>query len=135
MLLILSLGKFFIAIFPTDVQQVQPMKHFLWLLILNIRVSHRCWEHGGLCPPLERGAFKIWWVRGGWLMSIYGGACGVLKMLLKNTCEVIIYCAFSRNHFMEGCFVFQWEGGGVFSDVQASFLSGEGAPHEEHQFW
>ena len=22
----------------------------------------------------------------------------------------IIYCAFSRNHFMEGCFTFQWEG-------------------------
>ena len=22
----------------------------------------------------------------------------------------IIYCAFSRNHFMEGCFMFQWGG-------------------------
>ena len=25
---------------------------------------------------------------------------------------VIIYCAFTRNHFMEGCFMFQWGGGG-----------------------
>ena len=32
--------------------------------------------------------------------------------------KVIIYCAFSRNHFMEGCFMFQWGtvggGGGLF---------------------
>ena len=28
---------------------------------------------------------------------------------------MVIYCAFSRNHFMEGCFMFQWG---------ASFLSG-----------
>ena len=30
--------------------------------------------------------------------------------------KVIIYCAFSRNHFMEGCFTFQWGGrmGGGF---------------------
>ena len=31
--------------------------------------------------------------------------------------QVIIYCAFSRNHFMEGFFTFQWgERGGCFSD-------------------
>ena len=41
---------------------------------------------------------------------------------------VIIYCAFTRNHFMKGCFTFQWgEGGGVFQ-MGASFLSG-GVPH------
>ena len=27
--------------------------------------------------------------------------------------KVIIYCAFSKNHFMGGCLTFQW-GGGVF---------------------
>ena len=26
--------------------------------------------------------------------------------------KVIIYCAFSSNHFMEECFTFQWVGGG-----------------------
>ena len=27
----------------------------------------------------------------------------------------MFYCAFSRNHFLEGCFMFQWRGvGGVF---------------------
>ena len=26
----------------------------------------------------------------------------------------VIYCAFFRNHFMEGCLTFQWGGGGVF---------------------
>ena len=39
--------------------------------------------------------------------------------------KVIIYCAFSRNHFMEGCFMFQWGtvgGGVVFQMVGASFL-------------
>ena len=32
----------------------------------------------------------------------------------------VIYCAFSRNHFMEGCFLSQW---------------GEGVPHRGHRFW
>ena len=40
--------------------------------------------------------------------------------------EIIIYCAFSRNHLMEGCFTFQW--GGVFQIVGASFLSGGCGP-------
>ena len=30
--------------------------------------------------------------------------------------QVIVYCAFTRNHFMEGRFAFQWGGGGCFSD-------------------
>ena len=41
--------------------------------------------------------------------------------------SVIIYCAFSRNHFMEGCFNFQW-GGLFFRWGRASFLSGVSAP-------
>ena len=46
-------------------------------------------------------------------------ACKFTKNELIHTCFskilgrllVIIYCAFSRNHFMEGCFTFQSEGG------------------------
>ena len=49
---------------------------------------------------------------------------------------VIIYCAFSRNDFMEGCFMFQWwERGGVFFRWGASFLSGKGYPMVGHRFW
>ena len=46
--------------------------------------------------------------------------------------EVIIYCAFSRNHFMEGCFPFQW-GRGVFR-WGASFLTScpEQEPHSNY---
>ena len=29
---------------------------------------------------------------------------------------VIIYCAFTRNHFMKGCFTFQWGEGFFFPD-------------------
>ena len=38
---------------------------------------------------------------------------------------IIIYCAFSENHFMEGCFMFQW---GIVFQKGASFLSGGGHP-------
>ena len=65
----------------------------------------------------------------------------------------MIYGAFSRNHFMEGCFMFQWGGGGgCFSDggdlifkwggcpmggisfddgggVRKKLLDGRGCPH------
>ena len=37
------------------------------------------------------------------------------------TFKVIIYCAISTNHFMEGFFTFQW-GGSCFSDRGASFF-------------
>ena len=49
--------------------------------------------------------------------------------------QVIVYCAFTRNHFMEGRFAFQW-GGGCFSDGGggASFLSGLCAPWGGHCF-
>ena len=51
--------------------------------------------------------------------------------------SVIIYCTFSRNHFMEGCFTFPWgccfsDGGsfivkwGMHPIVGASILMGEG---------
>ena len=46
--------------------------------------------------------------------------------------KVIIYFAFSRNHFMEGCFMFQ---GGLFLRWGASFLSEGGAPWGGHRFW
>ena len=94
---------------------------------------------------------------GGGLKSKHEGSIGELQMLSKNRYHlilklqqtskftknkllhtyfsrilarfpVIIYCAFSRNHFMEGCFMFQWGGGGLFFRWGASFLSG-GAPH------
>ena len=38
--------------------------------------------------------------------------------------EIIIYCAFSRNHLMEGCFTFQWGGGSCFSDGGLHFKWG-----------
>ena len=42
---------------------------------------------------------------------------------------------FSRNHFLEGSFTFQWEG--CFSDGGPSFLSGGkgGGHHWGHHFW
>ena len=92
---------------------------------------------GGLClplPPLGRGSSKF--DGGGDLSPYMGRARGGLKMLLKNTCEgvhliiklpaislqackftkneLLHICAFSTNHFMEGCFTFQW--GVCFSD-------------------
>ena len=45
---------------------------------------------------------------------------------------VIIYCVFSRNHFMEGCFMFQM-GGGEFVFQMGGFIfkwGGGGAPRE-----
>ena len=49
---------------------------------------------------------------------------------------MVIYFAFSRNHFMEGCFMFQWRGEVVFQ-MGASFLSGggDGHPMRGHRFW
>ena len=91
------------------------------------------------------GLFKIWYRVGG-LKSIHGRWCmGGLKCrrkipvqefckFTKNELlhtyfwrilarfEVVIYCAFSTNHFMEGCFTFQWRV--CFADGGASFLSG-----------
>ena len=49
--------------------------------------------------------------------------------------QFIIYCAFSRNHFMEGCFMFQWGGGVLFQMRGTSFLSGWGGTHGGHWFW
>ena len=43
-----------------------------------------------------------------------------------------LFIVFSRNHFMEGCFTFQWRGGFRWG---ASFLSGGCAPWGEHRFW
>ena len=42
--------------------------------------------------------------------------------------QVIIYCAFTRNHFMEGHFAFQWRGVVFQMEGGASFLSGVCAP-------
>ena len=55
-----------------------------FLLLKLVRVSHTCWEHGGLCPtPIGgEGLFQIWW---GWLSQYmegaWGGGGGWLKML------------------------------------------------------
>ena len=38
--------------------------------------------------------------------------------------SVITFCAFSRNHILEGCCTFQW-GGGCYADGRASLLTGD----------
>ena len=76
-------------------------------------------RHGGSLQSLTGGG-----AGGGGLKSIHKGSMKGLKMLSENTCERVHLCsykvkllnffmhicAFSRNHFMEGCFMFQWEG-------------------------
>ena len=39
---------------------------------------------------------------------------------------IIIYCAFSENHFMEGCFMFQW---GIVFQKEGFIFKWRGAPH------
>ena len=74
------------------------------------------------------------------LLVISLQACTFIKNELLHTYfwrilarfSVIIYCAFSRNHFMEGYFTFQW-GGLLFRWGGASFLCGGRA--SGHRFW
>ena len=55
----------------------------------NIRVPHRCREHGGIAPPpLEEGSSKF----DGGLESVHEGNMGVSHGVksLKNTCKELI---------------------------------------------
>ena len=54
-------------------------KTFSPVSMLLVRVSHRCWEHGGVVLQNLMWGLKL----------IHGGSMGVLKMLSKNTCEVV----------------------------------------------
>ena len=45
---------------------------------------------------------------------------------------VIIYCAFTRNHFMEGCFMFQW--GGIVFQMGGFIFKWRGRPMGGHPF-
>ena len=52
---------------------------------------------------------------------------------LQATKNLLKMNFFIHNHFMEGCFMFQWGEGGLFFRWGASFLSG-GVPHGGQRF-
>ena len=66
---------------------IRSIKHGNSVFRRSTRVSHRCWEHGELCPPDWGGGGSSKFEGG--LKSIHGGAWGELKMLSKNTCEIV----------------------------------------------
>ena len=80
-------------------------------------------EHGGLKLLSKNTCYGVPLIEK--LPAISPQACKFTKNELLNTYYwkilarfwIIIFCAFSRNHFMEVCSTFQWRAGGVGGGV------------------
>ena len=73
------------------------------------RVSHRCWEHGGMCPLIERAWVNTWWEHGGtsngvekylwrskFVIKVAGYKSASLQIYEKRTSSHIFFKDFSQ---------------------------------------